>query len=381
MKAFSLVREIFSRETSIDWVLLLSASTIVVFGLITMNTFSGSNLFFQKQLLSFAVALGAFFLATRVDTDVLKRTNVLVGLFSVVIFLLIVLFGVGHIARGAQSWLRVGLFSFQPADAMKLILVLMLSKYFLLRHVEIAHFRHIIVSGIYALIPFVLVLLQPALGSAITIFLIWLGMILVSGVSKKHLAFVFLIGAMAFGGLWVGVLRPYQKNRILTFVHPLSDIHGTGYNAYQSTIAVGSGQIIGKGVGYGTQSRLQFLPEYQTDFIFSAFAEEWGFIGVLILFGLFAILIGRILSIALVGATNFEMLYGAGVAIFIMANFIVNVGMTIGLLPVTGVPVPFMSYGGSHILVEFIALGLLVSMKKNARPAHRSALTNEFLGV
>lgn len=381
MKIFSLVNEVFSRKTSIDWVLLLSASTIVVFGLITMNTFSGNNLFFQKQLFSFAVALGAFFLATRVDTDVFKRTNVLVTLFSIIIFMLIVLFGVGHIARGAQSWFRVGLFAFQPADAMKLILVLILAKYFLLRHVEIAHFRHIIVSGIYTFIPFVLVLLQPALGSAITIFLIWLGMILVSGVSKKHLALVFLLGAVAFGGLWVGVLRPYQKNRILTFVNPLSDIRGTGYNAYQSTIAVGSGQVLGKGVGYGTQSRLRFLPEYQTDFIFSAFAEEWGFVGVVILFGLFAVLIGRILSIALVGSTNFEMLYGAGVAIFIIANFVVNIGMTIGLLPVTGVPVPFMSYGGSHILIEFIALGLLVSMKKSARPAHRSALKNEFLGV
>ena len=381
MKALSLVQEVFSRKVSIDWVLLLSASTIVIFGLITMNTFSGDNLFFQKQLFSFFVALCAFFLATRVDTDILRRTNVLVTLFSIMIFLLVVLFGVGHIARGAQSWFRVGLFAFQPADAMKLILVLILSKYFLLRHVEIAHFRHIIVSGIYAFIPFVLILLQPAFGSAITIFLIWFGMILVSGVSKKHLAIVFFVAAIAFAGLWVGVLRPYQKNRILTFLSPLSDIHGTGYNAYQSTIAVGSGQIVGKGVGYGTQSRLRFLPEYQTDFIFSAFAEEWGFLGVLILFGLFAVLIGRILSIAFLGATNFEMLYGAGVAVFIIANFFVNIGMTIGLLPVTGVPVPLMSYGGSHILVEFIALGLLVSMKKNARPAHRSVLGNEFLGV
>lgn len=381
MKGVTLVREVFSRKVSIDWVLLLCASTIVVFGLITMNTFGGNNLFFDKQLVSFAVALGGFFLATRVDTDILKRTNVLVALFGVMIFLLVVLFGVGHISRGAQSWLRVGLFSFQPADGMKLILVLILSKYFLLRHVEIAHYKHIIVSGIYALIPFILVLLQPAFGSAITIFLIWFGMILVSGVSKKHLAVVFLVGAVAFGGLWVGVLRPYQKNRILTFAHPLSDIHGTGYNAYQSTIAVGSGQMVGKGVGYGTQSRLQFLPEYQTDFIFSAFAEEWGFVGVMILFGLFTVLIGRILSIALVGATNFEMLYGSGVAILIIANFFVNIGMTIGLLPVTGVPVPFMSYGGSHLLIEFVALGLLVSMKKSARPAHRSALSNEFLGV
>ncbi|MFZ2303541.1 MAG: rod shape-determining protein RodA [Minisyncoccia bacterium] len=381
MRVFVLIREIFSRKASIDWVLLLASSAIVFFGLVTMNAYTGGNLFFEKQLISFCVAIIAFFLATQVDTDILKRTNVLVSLFIIVSMLLIVLFAVGHTAKGAQSWFKVGLFAFQPADAMKLLLVIILAKYFSRRHVEIAHFRHIIVSGIYALIPFVLVLLQPDFGSAMIIFLIWFGMILVSGVSKKHLAFVFLVGAVAFGGLWVQVFKPYQKARIMTFVHPMSDIRGAGYNAYQSTIAVGSGQITGKGVGYGTQSRLRFLPEYQTDFIFSAFAEEWGFVGVVILFSLFAVIIGRILMIALIGATNFEMLYGAGVAVFIIAHFFVNIGMTIGLLPVTGVTVPFMSFGGSHLLMEFIALGLLVSMKKSARPAHRSALSNEFLGV
>lgn len=381
MQGFRIVADIFSRKASIDWVLLLASVTIVFFGLVTMNAFVGENLFFEKQLISFAAAIGAFFLATRIDTDMLKRTNVLVTLFVIMSALLLILFGLGHVAKGAQSWFKLGLFAFQPADAMKLLLILILAKYFSRRHVEIADFRHIIVSGIYAFIPFVLILLQPDFGSAMIIFFIWFGMILVSGVSKKHLAIVFLIGAVAFGGLWAGVLKPYQKARVLNFIHPLSDIRGTGYNAYQSMVAVGSGQITGKGVGYGTQSRLRFLPEYQTDFIFSAFAEEWGFAGVLILFGLFAVIIARILMISLVGATNFEMLYGAGVAVFIIAHFVVNIGMTIGLLPVTGVTVPFMSFGGSHLLIEFVALGLLVSMKKGARSAHPSALGHEFLGV
>ena len=381
MKVFTLVRDVFSRKVSVDWMLLIPALLIASAGLITMNAFTGENLFFEKQLISLSVALVAFFLATRVDTDMLKRTNVLVILFLVVSGLLLILFGLGHVAKGAQSWFKVGTFAFQPADAMKLLLVLILAKYFSRRHVEIAHFRHIIVSGVYAFIPFLLVLLQPDFGSAMIIFLVWFGMILVSGVSKKHLALVFLAGALVFGGLWTGVLKPYQKARIATFVHPLADIRGTGYNAYQSTIAVGSGQILGKGVGYGTQSRLRFLPEYQTDFIFSAFAEEWGLIGVFILFGIFAVLMGRILLLSLVGATNFEMLYGMGVAVSIIAPFAVNIGMAIGLMPVTGVAVPFMSFGGSHLLLEFTALGLLVSMKNRARPAHRSALKNEFLGV
>ncbi|MBI5798366.1 MAG: rod shape-determining protein RodA [Candidatus Yonathbacteria bacterium] len=381
MQALILVREVFSRKASIDWVLLSAAVAIVFLGLVTMDAFTGTNLFFEKQLLSLTVALGAFFLATRVDTDMLRRTNVLVTLFILTSTLLLVLLGLGYATKGAQSWFKFGHFSFQPSDAMKLLLVIILAKYFSRRHVEIANFRHIMVSGIYALIPFILVLLQPDFGSAMIIFLIWFGMILVSGVSKKHLAFVFLVGAVVFVGLWMEVFKPYQKARVMTFVHPMSDIRGSGYNAYQSTIAVGSGQITGKGVGYGTQSRLRFLPEYQTDFIFSAFAEEWGFVGVLILFGLFTIVIARILMIALVGTTNFEMLYGAGVAILIISAFFVNIGMTIGLLPITGVPVPFMSFGGSHLFVEFTALGLLVGMKKSARPAHRSALSNEFLGA
>lgn len=381
MQFLSLIGNVFSRKAPFEWMLFFAALTIAAFGLITMNSFTGENQFFEKQLISLGVAVVAFYVATKVDTDILKRTDVLVALFLGIAFLLLILFGVGHVAKGAQSWFKIGTFAFQPADAMKLVLIFVLAKYFSRRHVEIAHFRHIIVSGVYAFIPFTLVLLQPDFGSAMIIFFIWLGMILVSGVSKKHLLLVFLAGAAAFGGLWMYALQPYQKARIATFIHPLSDIHGTGYNAYQSTIAVGSGELLGKGVGYGTQSRLKFLPEYQTDFIFSAFAEEWGFVGVLILFALFLFLIVRILMIALVGGTNFEMLYGMGVAIFLIAHFTVNIGMTVGLLPVTGVPVPFMSFGGSHLLVEFTALGLLVSMKKTARPAHRSALKNEFLGA
>lgn len=381
MKIVTLLREVFSRKASVDWVLLSSALIIVFLGLITMDAFTGDNLFFTKQAVSLAVALAGFFLATRMDTDVFKRTNVLVTLFVAACAVLLTLFVMGHEAKGAQSWFKVGTFAFEPVAATNLLLILILAKYFSRRHIEIAHFRHIIVSGVYALIPFALVLLQPDFGSAMIIFFIWLGMILVSGVSKKHLAFVFLLGAVTFGGLWVEGFKPYQKDRILTFVRPLADIHNTGYNSYQSMIAIGSGQVLGKGAGYGTQSRLRFLPEYQTDFIFSAFAEEWGFIGVSILFILFMVIIVRIISLALVGATNFEMLYGIGVAVFIISHFIINIGMTIGLLPVTGVTVPFMSYGGSHLLIEFVALGLLVSMKKTARPVHPSMLKNEFLGA
>ena len=164
-------------------------------------------------------------------------------------------------------------------------------------------------------------------------------------------------------------------------MYPLTDIRGAGYNAYQSTIAVGSGQILGKGIGYGTQSRLKFLPEYQTDFIFAAFAEEWGFIGVVLLFLLYCILIWRILRIALYGASNFETLFAVGVIVLLMSHFLINVGMNIGLMPVTGVVMPFMSYGGSHLLSEFAALGILMGMRNYARTVHKDEERNELIQI
>ncbi len=206
-------------------------------------------------------------------------------------------------------------------------------------------------------------------------------MIMVSGVSKKHLALVFFLGALSFILLWSFVFAPYQKERILTFVHPLADIEGVGYSARQSVIAVGSGELLGKGVGFGTQSRLQFLPEYETDFIFAAFTEEWGFIGAVIILALFAFVLWRIIAAALHGASNFETLFGAGLAVFFMSHVVINVGMNIGVLPVTGIPLPFMSYGGSHLLTEFAGLGILMGMRRYARPAHRSDIANELVGV
>ena len=229
--------------------------------------------------------------------------------------------------------------------------------------------------------PFLLILLQPDFGSGVVVGLIWLGMIIFSGVSKKHLLAVLGLGVAAFVVAWFFVFAPYQKERIITFIHPLADIRGAGYNAFQSTVAIGSGRIWGKGVGYGTQSRLQFLPEYETDFIFAAFAEEWGLIGVLVLFLLFAVVIWRVVALAMVGETNFEALFGIGLVIFLISHLIINVGMNLGLLPVTGLTLPFMSYGGSHLVTEFLGLGMLLGMNRYARGYHRDDLKNEFLGV
>jgi rod shape determining protein RodA len=225
-----------------------------------------------------------------------------------------------------------------------------------------------------------LIIIHPDFGSAIIIFLLWFGMVLVSGISKKHLLLMGIAGLLVFGALWTFGFKEYQKNRIVNFIYPLADIHGTGYNAYQSTIAVGSGEFLGKGVGYGTQSRLKFLPEYQTDFVFAAFAEEWGFVGVLILFLFFTIIVWRIILSAMTGATNFEILFGAGMAIFFIVHIAINVGMNIQLLPVTGTTLPFLSYGGTHLVTEFAGLGILMGMRRYSRVAHKDVSKNEFIG-
>ncbi len=365
---------------SVDWFLLGAALLLVGAGVLTMSSFIGANYFADRQLAWLFISVAFFLGASLIDWRFLRQTSVVSGIFTFFILILSFLLLFGQISRGVQSWLSFGLFSFQPADFMKLALILVLAKYFSRRHVEIAHIRHILVSGLYAFIPFILILVQPDFGSAVIVFLIWLGMIMVSGVSKKHLLLVALSGAAAFLLAWFFIFAPYQKARIATFINPLADIRGAGYNAFQSTIAVGSGQWWGKGLGYGTQSRLEFLPEYETDFIFAAFAEEWGFIGVMIIFSLFGFIMWRLVKIASLSAGNFESLFTMGVAIMLGAHFIIHVGMNIGLLPVTGLPIPFMSYGGSHLLAEFVGLGMVMGMRRYALSYHRDDIHNEFIG-
>ncbi|MCE9643704.1 rod shape-determining protein RodA [Candidatus Parcubacteria bacterium] len=368
-------------RASVDWVLFAALVPILGAGLLTMNSFEGENYFFEKQFILLGLALLVFFFVAGIDVRFLRRTGVLVFLYLATIGTLLALFAVGSVFKGAQSWFNLGLFAVQPSDPAKLILVLVLAKYFSRRHIEIANFRHILISGLYAGLLFGLVFIQPDFGQALIIGSVWFGMVLVSGISKKHLFLVLGGAAVAAVCLWFFVLAPYQQQRVKTFLHPLADIRGAGYNAYQSTIAVGSGELWGKGIGYGTQSKLQFLPEYQTDFIFAAFAEEWGFLGVLVLFLLYGIVIFRLVRSALYGATNFETLFAAGLAVILLSHFLIHVGMNIGLLPVTGVTMPFMSYGGSHLITTFLGLGLLMSMRRYSRGMHREDASREFLGI
>jgi rod shape determining protein RodA len=365
----------------IDLTLLLLIAPILGAGLVTMKSFVGETPFFSQQLMWICISLLAFLVTSFFDFKFFKNTKIIGVTYLFFIGVLLLLFIFGSTNKGATSWFDFGAFSFQPVDFMKLTLIIVLAKYFSRRHVEIKNLKLIFISALYAGLPFILVFLQPDFGSAMIILMIWLGMAIVSGISKKHLAVVFGIGVLSFLFLWTFIFQDYQKARLKTFIDPLSDVQNTGYNAYQSTIAVGSGQMFGKGVGYGTQSRLKFLPEYETDFIFAAFSEEWGFVGSVTILLLYVLIVWRIIWQSIYGATNFEMLFGVGVAIMIMSHVIINIGMNIGLMPVTGINLPFMSYGGSHLLTSFIALGILSSMNRDRRVIHRDDLNHEFLGI
>jgi rod shape determining protein RodA len=368
------------RLQTIDWWIVGSVVALLFFSIITMGSFGASNGYLIRQSIWAGISLALLLVVSKIDVSFLKKSSILSALFIFGNLILVAVITLGKTAKGATSWFNLGGISFQPSDLVKIVLILILAKYLSRRHVEIANIKHLIVTGVYFFIPFFLVFIEPDFGSAIIFLFIWFGMMLISGLSKKHLLMITGTGILLLALLWGFVFKPYQKARILTFINPLSDIRGTGYNAYQSMIAVGSGRVIGKGVGFGTQSRLNFLPEYETDFIFAAFAEEWGFIGALLVLLCYTIIFWRIIKLAMGGTTNFETLYALGIAIYFASHVIVNMGMNIGLLPVTGITLPFMSYGGSHLIAECLALGILFSLSRHRRGVHRDDTLHEFLG-
>lgn len=363
-----------------DWTLLLPALTLSFLGILTMSTFGQGASLAPRQLLWLLIALSIYLGCSTLDMRFIRRTTVVMMLYVGAFLLLALLLLVAHPVLGARAWFSLGPISFQPADLAKLALIALLAKYLSRRHVEIGDFRHIVVSGAYALTLALLILIEPDMGNAIIFGTLWLGMMLVSGISKKHLAVLGLLGLIAASALWFGGLKSYQRARIVSFVNPAADIRGSGYNAYQAKIAIGSGEAFGKGIGYGTQSKLRFLPEYQTDFIFAAFAEEWGFAGVALLLSVYALLFARLAQIARAAATNFDAFFTLGVLILLAAHVVLHTSISLGLLPVTGTTIPFMSSGGSHLVLEFAALGIVTSLARHGRGASRDVSANEYLG-
>jgi len=363
-----------------DWTLFLPALALSLLGIATMHTFGQGASLAPRQLLWLTIAVFVYLTLVHIDVRFIRRAPIVLALYSISLVLLAGLLVFAHPVLGARAWFSLGPISFQPADLAKLALIALLAKYLSRRHVEIADWRHIVVTGAYAGALILLILVEPDLGNAIIFGTLWLGIMLVSGISKRHLGAIILIGLIAAAGLWFGGLKPYQRTRLLSFVNPAGDIHGGGYNAYQAKIAVGSGELFGKGIGYGTQSKLRFLPQYQTDFIFAAFAEEWGLIGVLLLLVLYALLFMRLVQIARASATNFDAFFTLGVLILLAAHVVIHTGINLGLLPVTGTTIPFMSSGGSHLVLEFAALGIVASLARHGRVIRADARTNEYLG-
>ncbi|MBP9750046.1 MAG: rod shape-determining protein RodA [Candidatus Pacebacteria bacterium] len=364
----------------IDWLLVVSAVLLALLGLVTMNSFTGESALFGRQSLWLLISLVCMYAVSYVDPRIMYRSSVAFALYAFSVLLLVLVLFFGSVVLGAQNRFDLGVFAFQPSDLAHLALVLVLAKYFIRRHVEIAHVKHILVSGAYAGVMSGLLFLQPDFGTAVIIASIWLGMVLVAGISYRHLLTVIVVGMIGVASLWMFAFADYQKERILSFLDPLADIQGAGYNAYQSTIAVGSGGMFGKGIGHGSQSKLEFLPEYETDFIFAAFAEEWGYIGVLLCVALFGVLFWRLLVHAWFGATSFETLAIAGIIVWFLVHVVLHVGMNVGLLPVAGTTLPFLSYGGSHLVAEFVALGLVLAMSRYERTVRQDELDREIVG-
>ncbi len=376
-----IVSKLIAFLKSIDYYIFIPIVILMIFGLLTMSTLGSNDVIFSRQVILIIIALSCFLIFSTLDYRALKNSKILLTMYGILLFALILIFIFGHISKGGNRWFNLGSFFIGPSEPMKLILILILAKFFAKRHIAIANLKNIVYSLIYVSIPAILIMLQPDLSTAIVLVMIWFGMLIVSGLTRKH--FLWFIGVALSLGLilWSFYFKPYQKSRIVNFINPTHDLKGTGWNAYQSIIAVGSGGLTGKGVGYGTQSRFGYLPEHETDFIFASFLEEWGIIGGIVVFILYGIIIFSLTKKAVRGETNFETLTILGVIIWLVTQTTFNIGMNIGVFPVTGIPLPLMSHGGSHLLTECIALGMCVGMSRYGRVAHQSRYKQEFIGL
>lgn len=364
------MKNFLAHQEKFDW--LLMGAVLLLMGLGLLSLFSLQEVsvlpFFLRQLLWSGIGLILLVLVSFMDFRLFRTQSFIVFFFYLFSVLLLAMVLVGNFAvRGVEGWFKFGTVFFQPVEIAKISFIILLAKFFSKRHVEIYRIEHLLVSGIYLAIPAGLVLLQPDLGSAMVLISIWVAIVVFSGMRLRHLAVLVILGAIVSGLAWNFALAPYQKARITTFLNPYSDPKGAGYQMIQSVIAVGSGKIWGKGLGYGSQSHLNFLPEAETDFIFAAFAEEWGFAGVVALLILFFTMLWRIICIGRKSSDNFSRLYSLGFAAWLFVQGFIHIGMNMGVLPITGITLPFVSYGGSSLVVSMIGIGILQNIHMNAR--------------
>jgi rod shape determining protein RodA len=357
---------------AIDWPLMLVLLLLSATGLLVMHSAVGSTDWrYADHLRNSFIALAVMWLVAMVPFPFILRLAVPFYVAGIVLLLGVEFFG--STSKGATRWLNLGIAKIQPSEMMKIALPLMLAWYFQQRESSL-RFYDFLVAGALLVVPFLLIIRQPDLGTALLVFGAGFCVIYFAGLSFKLLAPVLLAVVVGIGGLlvyqdelckeetdWV-VLHTYQKSRVCTLLNPSADPLGKGFHTIQSTIAVGSGGVYGKGYMSGTQSQLDFIPERTTDFIFAVFAEEFGLYGGITLLVLYLLLIFRGLAIAIRAPTHASRLVGGALSMILFVYVFVNIGMVTGMLPVVGVPLPLLSYGGTALLTVGIACGILMSI-------------------
>jgi len=358
----------FRHLKKLDWILIIAAVLLVGIGLLSLYSSSlgrGDFSNFNKQIIFFGVGFFLMIGLSFFDWRGLRDNPYLILiLYFLCIAALLGLFFFAPEIREVQRWYKIGPLTVDPIEFTKLVLIILLAKYFSTRHVKMYQIRHILVSALYVLIPTALVFFQPDLGQVIILIALLVGILIVSGISFKRFLILLFCFLLIFILAWNFALKDYQKARALSFIKPqLADPLAIGWSQRQAKIAIGAGGIFGQGIGSGSQTQYGFLPEPQTDFIFAAIAEEAGLIGIAVLFFLFSILVWRILKIALLAQTNFARLFASGFTILLISQIFIHIGMNIEILPIIGIPLPFISYGGSSLIATFLGIGILQSIK------------------
>ena len=361
----SLISTILRWLSSIDLVMIVALIMLTVLGSLTLFSASGeSERMMNNHLFHLILAGILMLLASQIPGHLLNRWSIWIYGFGVFVLVLVLL--QGAMGKGAQRWLELGGFRFQPSEVMKLAVPMMVASYLSKKNLP-PSFQDVFIAAILVIIPMLLIIKQPDLGTALLVGSAGFFVIYFAGISWKWLAASAVTVAIAAPLVFFYGMHDYQRQRVLTLLDPTADKLGSGYHIIQSTIALGSGGVYGKGWLKSDQSRLDFLPERHTDFIFAVFGEEFGLLGILILLGLYLFIIWRGLYLATKGQDTYARLLGGSLSLTFFIYLLVNTGMVIGILPVVGVPLPLVSYGGTSLVTLMTAFGLLMGMRRRKR--------------